>query len=180
MLELGCGWGDFIGQIQASGKTALDGNASFSSCVEGYGGIEFHHGDVHKVLPALPTGAYDVVFASNFFEHFAIEDVKRILAEARRVLTAGGRLIVVQPNYRLCSAAYFDDYTHRTPFSHVSFGDLAAASGFNVEAVEPRFLPFSMKSRLPVHPLLVRLYLNLPLPRPLAAQFLLVCRKKSE
>ena len=39
----------------------------------------------------------------------------------------------------------------------------------------PRFLPFSLKSRLPKSPYLVRLYLRLPL-RPLAKQMLVVAR----
>ncbi len=54
--------------------------------------------------------------------------------------------------------------------------DLLVASGFEVTRVHSRFLPFSMKGRMPVHPLLVRLYLRSPW-RPCAGQMLVVAQK---
>jgi SAM-dependent methyltransferase len=119
------------------------------------------------------------VFASNFFEHFTLEQGAEILAEVRRVLRPGGRFIAVQPNFRLEPRRYFDDYTHRTAYTDQGFADFLRASGFRVTHEEPRFTPFSMKSRLPVSETLVRLYLALPW-RPLAGQFLVVAEKEAE
>ena len=85
--------------------------------------------------------------------------------------------LLLQPNFRYCVREYFDDYTHRTIFTHVSLADRLRAHGFDVERVEARFLPLSFKSRLPAWPWLVDLYLRLPW-RPLAKQMLVVARLK--
>ena len=68
-----------------------------------------------------------------------------------------------QPNYRYAYREYFDDYTHVTPLDHMSLTQLLTVSDFQVTHVEPKFLPYSMKSRLPTAGWLVSLYLHLPL-----------------
>ena len=80
---------------------------------------------------------------------------------------------MIQPNFRLEPRRYFDDYTHKTIFTDGGFQDFLHSLGWKVVRREGRFLPFSMKSRLPVWGPLVSLYLALPL-RPLAGQFLVV------
>jgi len=83
----------------------------------------------------------------------------------------------LQPNYRYCAAEYFDDYTHVTIWSHVSLADFLEANGFEVIEVRPRFLPLTVKSRLPVWPLLIGAYLASPV-KPLGKQMLLVARPR--
>jgi len=111
--------------------------------------------------------------ASNFLEHFTLEEGAQILAQAERKLRPGGRFIAIQPNFRLEPRRYFDDYTHRTPYTDAGFQDFLRSLGWRVEHAEPRFMPFTMKSRLPTAEWLVSLYLSLPY-RPLAGQFLVV------
>jgi len=173
LLELGAGYGEFSREIRAVRKWALEQNGNL-----------VEHWD-HSVTPLiqsaldpwpLPSGSLGTVFASNFFEHFTIEDGGRILTEASRVLRSGGRLIVVQPNFRLEPRRYFDDYTHRTAYTDNGFRDFLRSLGWKIVHAEPRFVPFSMKSRLPVAGWLIRLYLALPF-RPLAGQFLVVAEK---
>jgi hypothetical protein len=60
-----------------------------------------------------------------------------------------------------------------TPFSHVSLCDLLTSVGYRVTRCEPRFLPLTVKSRLPVSRMLIRLYLMLPF-RPMAKQMLVI------
>ena len=89
-----------------------------------------------------------------------------------RVLRPGGRVLLLQPNFRLAPRRYFDDYTHRTIFTDQSLRDYLTSRSFSVDRCEPRFLPLTMKSRLSGGHRLVPLYLRLPL-RPLAGQMLL-------
>lgn len=176
-LELGCGYGDFIGNLISHQKTAIEMDGNYSEFIKAYGNeINLLHGDVRKIAPTLPSEEYDSVLASNFFEHFTIEEISKLLKEIHRIMSKDGTLIVIQPNYRFCASEYFDDYTHRTVFSHVSFGDLLQVMGFRIEVNMPRFLPFSFKSRFPVTRLLVRLYLLSPF-KPMGAQFLIIARK---
>lgn len=175
LLELGAGYGEFSREIRAGAKWALDMNPELVA----YWGKDVQP-LIQSALEPLPieTGSLATVFASNFFEHFTLEQGASILAEAHRVLRPGGRLIVVQPNFRLEPRRYFDDYTHRTAYTDNGFSDFLRASGYRIVHAEPRFTPFSMKSGMPVASWLVRLYLALPW-RPFAGQFLIVAEKGS-
>jgi Lon protease-like protein len=87
-------------------------------------------------------------------------------------LKNGGTLTIVGPNYRFCYDEYFDDYTHISVFSDRSLADFVEAHGFKVVDTVPRFMPLTIKSRLPVSDLLIRLYLMSPI-KPLGKQMLL-------
>jgi len=51
-------------------------------------------------------------------------------------------------------------------------------SGFEIEKVIPRFLPYTTKSALPTHPFLIKAYLKMPIFWPLLGkQFLVTARK---
>jgi hypothetical protein len=52
---------------------------------------------------------------------------------------------------------------------------LLTAHGWEVLEVHPRFLPLSVKSRLPTWPILIGIYLRLPF-KPLGKQMLIVAR----
>lgn len=173
VLELGAGYCDFINNIRAKRKLALDVAEVVRTA--GSPGVETHVGPCTR-LDFAADESVDVVFASNLLEHLPIADVLATLGEARRVLKPGGKLLLVQPNYRLAYRHYFDDYTHVTVFSDTSLADTVAAAGLTVERVMPRFLPLTLKSRWPVLPWLVRWYLRSPI-KPMARQMLVVARK---
>jgi SAM-dependent methyltransferase len=173
VLDLAAGYADFAGAVVARRRVALDINPALPELVPA--GVEAIVGDATD-LGRFATGEFDTVFASNFLEHLEHEAVDRCLAEIRRVLRPGGRLLLVQPNFRLAPGAYFDDYTHRTIFTDRSLADLLVARGFSLVRVEPRFLPLTLKSRLKSGHRLVPLYLRLPY-RPLAGQMLHVAER---
>lgn len=172
-LDLGAGYGDFSRNIRAERRVAFDSNPNLPSMIEAP--IEAEVGDVTD-LSRFDDASFDTVFASNLLEHLSWPELEQTLAEVLRVLKPGGRLIVVQPNFRLRPKEYFDDYTHRTIFSDRSLPDFLNASGLRVEHVEARFLPLTMKSRLSFGHALVPLYLRLPY-RPMAGQMLVVARR---
>jgi hypothetical protein len=99
------------------------------------------------------------------------------MRQVHRVLKPGGRMIVLQPNIRFVGAAYWDFLDHKTPLTERSLAEAAETTGFEVERLIPRLLPYTTKSRLPQHPALVRAYLRVPLAwRLLGKQTLLVAR----
>jgi hypothetical protein len=117
-----------------------------------------------------------MVFASNLFEHLTREELLTTLSGIRRILRPGGKLLVIQPNFRYAYASYFDDYTHIGIFTDISLADLLSTSGFHIDKVMPRFLPFSLRGHGPKWPWLLRLYLSLPY-RPMAGQMYIACSK---
>lgn len=170
ILDLGAGYCHFINNVEGRERHALDASDTLPEYAAP--GVNTHVQSCTR-LENFADDSLDVVFSSNLFEHLTRAELTETLAELRRVLRPGGRLLVVQPNFKYCAADYFDDYTHVQIFTHVGLSDLLAASGFRPLDVRARFLPFSMKSRLPKAALLVRLYLRAPV-KPFAGQMLLV------
>ena len=126
-------------------------------------------GDVTN-LDFLEDNCIDFALASNVFEHLSQSDLSKILVHLRRKLRPGGTLNILQPNFFYAFRQYFDDYTHLSIYSHVSLSDFLSAQGYTVLEVHPRFLPLlTIKSRLPVSPLLIQAYLLSPI-KPMGKQ----------
>ena len=176
LLELGAGECLFVNRVQAARKAAVDLSPDLASFAAPE--VETRVGAAWS-LAAFGPRAFDVVFASNLFEHLTWEELDRTLEAVKGVLAPGGRLIHLHPNIKYCAADYWDDYTHRIPLTHLSVGDLLATRGFAVERVVPRLVPFSAREAafpFPVKPWMIRLYLASPW-RPRAAQMYMVARK---
>jgi SAM-dependent methyltransferase len=172
VLELGAGYGYFINQVQARRRIAVDIWQDFARHLSP--GIEARTGSVVD-LSFLRDSEVDFVFASNLFEHISQQDFAAVLKQLKRALTPKGTLNILQPNYYYAYREYFDDYTHQTVYTHVSICDFLQANGYEIVECKRRFLPLTIKSRLPVAPLLIRLYLGSPL-KPLGKQMLVRAR----
>jgi SAM-dependent methyltransferase len=176
VLDLACGYGEFIRHVRAKRKLAVDINAETASRLRAP--IEFHLGPATR-LDFLAGDSIDFCFTSNFLEHLPSKSaVNDVLREVHRVLRPGGRFMALQPNIRYAYAEYWDFYDHHTPLSHLSAAEAFSLAGFDVVELIDRFLPFSTKSLLPKHPALVRAYLACPWAwRFLGKQFLIVGEK---
>jgi len=166
VLDLGSGYADFINAVSAARRIAVDI----------WPGLADHVApDVQAIivpvtdLSAIADQSVDYAFASNLFEHLTQEELVTVLAQLRRKLRPGGQLGILQPNYRYAFREYWDDYTHRTAYSHISLPDLLRANDWTVTAIVPRFLPLTIKSRLPTWDWLIGLYLRLPF-KPMGKQ----------
>jgi SAM-dependent methyltransferase len=172
VLDLGCGYGNFINNVVAARRIAVDSWPDFARNLQP--GIEAHVGSVTD-LGFLDDGTIDYAFASNLFEHLTQDQFSVTLSSLRRKIKPNGELVIVQPNYFYAYREYFDDYTHVAVYSHVSLADFVAANGFEIVETKPRFLPLTIKSRLPVWPILIRLYLAMPI-KPMGKQMLVRAR----
>jgi SAM-dependent methyltransferase len=176
ILEIGSGYCHFINQIEGREKHALD----LSSEIHRYVAHDVTaHVQSCATMHEIADGSFDVVFASNVFEHLRREEMTAALSEIRRVLKRGGRLVIIQPNFKYCYKDYFDDYTHLQIFTHIALSDLLVSFGFSILDLKPRFLPFSMRSHFPKVAWLVKLYLQSPV-KPFAGQMLIVAKIESE
>ena len=180
VVDLGAGYCSFINHIDAKEKHAVDLFQGFTEFANA--DVITHVSDCAN-LSFFEDEQFDVAFASNLLEHLDRNDSSQALSEIHRILKRGGKIILLQPNFRLCPNTYFDDYTHIQIFTDRSLCDLLEAFGFQITDCQARFLPVNMKStlKLPVPglPQLVRLYLRLPF-RPLAGQMLIVGEKTKE
>jgi SAM-dependent methyltransferase len=175
VLEIGAGYCDWINSVRAARRVAVDIWTELPRFVSD--GVEPVVMDISTGLPSLGRESFDVVLASNVLEHFLPEVAASVASDVLTLLRPGGRLIVIQPNFAHASKQYFDDYTHRSIFTHVSLPAMLRSRGFTIEQVTPRFLPYSMRgARVPIRRWLVRAYLHSPI-RPMAGQMLVVSRK---
>jgi len=174
VLDLGAGYGNFINAVTARRRIAVDAWDGFPAHLAP--GIEHRVGSVAD-LDFLDDGAVDFAFASNLFEHLTKDDFAAVLAALRRKLSEKGTLTIVQPNYRYAYREYFDDFDHKSIYSHVSMADFLTANGYEVFRVEPRFMPLSIKGRLPVNALLIRAWLASPW-KPIGKQMLVRARPR--
>ena len=169
MLELGAGYGDFIIAVTARRRLAVDVWPGMVAHLEA--GVEGLVTSITR-LDGVPDSSVDYVFSSNCFEHVSQSDLVECLAQLRRKMKPGAMLSIVLPNFKYCAREYFDDYTHVSIYTAKGLSDLLAANGFRIVRCVPRFLPLTLKSRVPVHPLLIRLYLLSPF-KPMARQMLI-------
>ncbi len=176
LLDLAAGYADFAGFATARRKVAMDITPDLAALVPA--GVEPVVGDCTD-LSQFADNEFATVLASNFFEHLTWDQLPDTLEQVRRVLRPDGRLLVIQPNFRLSPSRYFDDYTHRTIFTDTSLVDFLTVSGYSIERLEARFLPLSLKSNLSFGHRLVPLYLRLPF-RPLAGQMLVVASPRKQ
>jgi SAM-dependent methyltransferase len=166
VLELGAGYGDFVNHIRCRRRIAVDVWPGMMEHLQP--GVEGHVGPAAE-LGAIEDSSVDFVFASNLFEHLVPSEFAKTLASLRAKMKTGATLNILQPNYRFAYREYFDDYTHISVYSDRSLADVLEVNGFRVTEVHPGFLPLTIKSRLPVSPTLIRLYLASPF-KPLAKQ----------
>lgn len=175
IVDVGCGYGDFINHVQGARLVAVDLNPDAEKYLKE--GVEFFCSSATD-LSFIESASMDMLFTSNLLEHLTDSDLDSAISEFARVLKVGGIVVTMQPNYFYAYREYFDDYTHKKVFSHESLVDWFTANGFSLVSIEKRFLPFSLKSRLPKSYLLTKLYLR-SFYRPFAKQMLGVFRNVS-
>jgi SAM-dependent methyltransferase len=176
VLDLGCGWGEFINQIAAQRKYGMDLNpASPAKLAKD---VTFLHQDCSTPWD-IPDAHLDVVFTSNFFEHLpSKESLRQTLGHAFRCLKAGGCLICLGPNIKFLPGSYWDFWDHYLPLTELSLKEGLELTGFKTEYLKDRFLPYSMSQGFTPPLIFLKLYLSVPLFWRLAGkQFLIVARK---
>ena len=178
VLDLGCGWGEFINNIHAARKFAMDLNPDASQRL--LPGIQFFHQDC-SLTWQLPPESLDVVFTSNFLEHLPKKSLAdQTMGEAFRCLKPGGLVICMGPNVRYLPGAHWDFWDHFIPLTEKSLAELLELKGFDIRLQVPRFLPYSMSTGVTPPLFLVAWYLKLPVFWPwFGKQFVVVGKKRA-
>jgi len=176
VLDLGCGWGEFVNQIRAWRKFGMDLNPSSRDHLDG--SVLFLHQDC-STRWALADNSLDTIFTSNFFEHLPDkESLRATFVEAFRCLKPGGRIICLGPNIKFLSGSYWDFWDHYLPLTELSLKERIELTGFRVERCVGRFLPYTMTTGRHWPAWVVLVYLRFPiLWRWFGKQFLVIAVK---
>lgn len=178
VLDLGCGYGEFINNIRAKRKFGMDLNPDSQRHLNA--DVAFLHQDCSREWLVEPD-ELDLVFTSNFFEHLPDKQtLGRTLDQAFRCLKAGGLLVALGPNLKFVGGRYWDFWDHHLPLTEASLSEGLVTRGFQIERCHGRFLPYTLVGG-PEYPLwILEVYLKLEfLWRFGGKQFLVVARKPS-
>lgn len=176
LLDLGAGWGEFSRNIKAKTKYAMDLNPECGRRVEGY--ATFLQQDCSVLWP-FEDGSLDVVFTSNFLEHLPNKSaIDLTLKESFRCLKKGGLMICMGPNIRYLPGLYWDYWDHYVAITDGSMAEALKLTGFAINQVTPRFLPYTMSGGSNPPLVAIKAYLRMKFAWPLfGKQFLVVAQK---
>jgi len=177
VLDMGSGYGEFINQIHAARRSAVDLNPDSRSHLDE--SVQFVHASAEKLRDHFPSDSVDAIFTSNFFEHLPDkESLSRVVEASFSVLRPGGVLICMGPNIRYLAGKYWDFIDHYIPLSEKSLAELLMSKGFEIKKVIPKFLPYTMSDKQPPNHNFVKVYLRFPLIwKLMGKQFLVVATK---
>jgi len=157
LVDVGTGMGTFTIEAARRGARAIGVDMVYAAvrtarhvaAAEHVGTAFFTQAD-GAALP-LPDAAADILLAADVTEHLDDDTLGRVLAEARRVLRPGGRLVLYTPSEthlfeRLKDAGFLmkQDPSHIGVRTADELADAVKRAGFTVERVT--FLP----SHLPI------------------------------
>lgn len=176
VVDVACGYGEFINNIRAKTKIAVDINPDSRKFLDAE--IEFHEVPAAAVS-TIGKARADVLFTSNFLEHLPDKPaLNGFLDEVFATLKPGGCYLILGPNLRYLPGEYWDFYDHHLGLTHLSLSEALELNGFVIERCLDKFLPYTTQGSLPTHPLLVKLYLRVPFVwKFMGKQFFIIARK---
>jgi 2-polyprenyl-3-methyl-5-hydroxy-6-metoxy-1,4-benzoquinol methylase len=176
VCDIAAGNCEFINNIECKQKIAFDLNPDLPLYADA--NVETVQDSFFNMNKYL-TNKIDIIFISNVLEHL---DTKEMVIEAIRLcrenLSENGKLIILQPNIKLTGGAYWDFIDHKLALTDLSLEEAAKICDLKLNYKIVRFLPYTTKSKMPQHPVLVWFYLKIPLAwRFLGQQSFLVFEK---
>lgn len=176
ILDIGCGWGEFINHIRGRVKYGMDLNPEGNNRLNS--DVIFLNQDCSKEWN-LPDNTLDIVFTSNFFEHLpSKEHIKRTILQAKRCLKPGGKIICLGPNIKYLPGKYWDFWDHHIALTELSLTEILRMNEFVIKKCLPKFLPYTMAKEMNPPLKFVKVHLKIPLLWKLfGKQFLIIGNK---
>ncbi len=143
VLEIGFGEGRFM---EYCGKENVAGVDLWLPGVRRMKEKGFHavFADAAAGLP-FRDGSFDLVYSEQVIEH--VWEGQKFLAEIRRVLKKGGKVVLRTMDFARAYKAFYSDYTHIKPYTKVSLYKILEDSGFEVKEISNGFFPGSFLVR---------------------------------
>jgi dolichol-phosphate mannosyltransferase len=177
VVDLGCGYGEFINHIEAKTRIAIDTNPDTKQFL--HEGVTFIERPAQEIYAHVNQA--QLIFSSNFLEHLQDKaTVESVISSCFRALQEGGKLVLLGPNIRFLAGKYWDFWDHHVALSEKSLAEVLRAEGYKIRRLIPRFLPYTMSDERhpPPPPIFVKLYLLLNFLWPIfGRQFLIVAAK---
>jgi len=127
IIDIGCGRGEFINGFVNCG---MEGHAidQGSTAKKFFPKINLKNCDIQNDKLPYDDSYFDVIFSKSLVEHFYYPE--KIFSEMNRILKPGGKIITMTPDWDFNYISFYEDFTHRTPFSITSLKDIQLINGF--------------------------------------------------
>ena len=137
LLDIGCKTGEWLALLNAAGIEAYGVDIDPHAVAEAQGrGVNAQVAEGIEHLSALPDGSLGAVSALRLVEYLPIEQVALLIAEARRALIAGGRLVIETPNASsllVTARTFLQDPRRNRPIPADVLRRLLQSQGFRVD-----------------------------------------------
>ena len=144
-LEVGCGNCDLLNEFYKIGLDVI-GTDLLETAGREYDHIKVYKNNIEKENRPFPDESINCIFSKSLVEH--IYNPQIFFKESYRVLKKGGILINLTPDWEVQKNKFFDDWTHKTPFSKVTMSRLYTVAGFKSCKVKYfKQLPFLWESK---------------------------------
>ncbi len=125
LLDVGCGRGDLVRGFRTLGLNAsgLDRERS-----QMHVGLQVKYANIESELFPFNDEEFDMVFSKSLIEH--LHNPGNFMRECFRILKPGGQIILMTPDWNSQARIFFDDYTHRQPYTVDAVKDILKIFGF--------------------------------------------------
>jgi SAM-dependent methyltransferase len=161
IVDLGCGRGEFVELVAASGRSAYGVDSdpqAVQECVEA--GFDVRREDLMEHLAELPASSVGGIFCAQVVEHLPPDLIPPLLEQVSRVLKPGGAALFETPNpatFATHVQSFWRDPTHIRPVPEATLSFAARSAGLVVEEVlyssrppdEERLQPLSVETSIP-------------------------------
>jgi len=143
MLDVGCGKGfQSLAFSEYFDVSALDGSKAAEELFQYHGKqIDFKCVDLENDSYGFSDNKFDIIFSKSVIEHVINTD--HFLKELYRMLKPKGKLVLMTPAWETQYINFFDDYTHKRPFTRYGLCAALEVNEFKVAFVKEFYqLPF--------------------------------------
>jgi SAM-dependent methyltransferase len=139
ILDVGCGWGQFLWWLRQRGYTnarGIDLGADQERHCRALGLDVIQVGDSTAFLRDC-SAQFEMITLHHVIEHMPAHEGLDFLRATRQSLCAGGLIVVQTPNMGAVSAGFarYIELTHATGYTENSLGEALGHAGFHVTAV---------------------------------------------
>lgn len=128
MLEIGCGRGEMLQNFKELGLDVKGIDLS-PEAPDYQKDIEIKVCNVENEKLPYEDNIFDIIYSKSVLEHLLYPE--NYMKEAFRVLKQGGIVITLTPDWESTFKIFYDDPTHKTPFTTVSLTNILKMNNFN-------------------------------------------------
>ncbi len=150
IIELGCGYGDFVYWLQNKGYNnvkGIDYSVEQIKIGSSLGIPGLICDDIFNFLEDH-SSTFDLIILRDVLEHFDRDETYKIIAELNNKLNKQGTIILQVPNGQspFVGKILFGDFTHHSAFTESSLNQLFKSSGFSeIKVFETTPVPKDIK-----------------------------------